>query len=486
MKFELPNTALFTRSFAVDSRNWQGYAFRLISLVLILFFLVQLAITARFSALITATGLRFFEMTSHLNLVIITLIGISLFASAITEEKEVDSLGLLLMTGIGPFSMLISKSTSKMLIAMMLIITQLPFTLLAIPLGGISISQVIFTYITILTYTFLVANIALLFSVIAPRTSSAGSLTLVVLMLMNTIAPIWNITSFLSPFVRLNHILKTGFAGSELSVTEIFYLLFGLIFFLISLALFNHFSRLSTYAVNVEIPRTKATKKWFLFRPGRAWKSAVAWKDFHFYCGGFTSFLSIFLINTIVIGAFIAIYAYTNRGQMPPLPHIGYTLMIVGFVFLLAQGAYLSGTMFSKEVHEKTHSTLMLLPMTINKIVAMKIYGGAMAMIPMGITFIIGFCLLDGEAIANIFGALLISLFAFVPLIFCFYYLTAYLSLYIRHGAVALTFLIFLFLQIFISLFTLGCFIFPIIINGVMIIILHKKIEKRLVKLAGE
>src|SRR5262249_43201599 len=59
--------------------------------------------------LLGAPGLRMFEAMTWLNVVLISLAGVSFFATAITEEKEEDTLGLLKMAGIDPLGILLGK-----------------------------------------------------------------------------------------------------------------------------------------------------------------------------------------------------------------------------------------------------------------------------------------------------------------------------------------------------------------------------------------
>ena len=197
---DLPNTALFMRTLTIDNRHWQNYLIRFIMLVLIGFSLIQYLFTAVLNAQMTAPGLGFFTFISFLNLFFITILGVTLFASAITEEKEVDSLNLLLMTGLTPFTMLLSKSTSKLIIALMLIVAQLPFSILSVTLGGISTLQVIAVYITLFAYTFLVCNLALFFSVICKRTYKATTFTFVVFIVFHILSAIFPIFAVCSPF----------------------------------------------------------------------------------------------------------------------------------------------------------------------------------------------------------------------------------------------------------------------------------------------
>src|SRR5439155_21710329 len=112
-----------------------------------------------------APGLRFFQAVVQINFFFITLAGVGYFASAITEEKEEMTLGLLRMTSLNPLSILLGKSTSRVFGAVLLLLAQFPFTLLAVSLGGVSVAQVMAVYCTLGAYVFLLSNVALFCSV---------------------------------------------------------------------------------------------------------------------------------------------------------------------------------------------------------------------------------------------------------------------------------------------------------------------------------
>jgi len=188
MKVSLPNMALFNRTLMMDNRHWHGYLLRLVLMVVILFALLSFSLSSTFTAQAFAVGLQFFTTIANTNLVFISIFAITLFSSAITEEKEIDSLNLLLMTGIGPFAMLLSKGASKMISAMMLIVAQFPFTLLAITLGGVGFMQILGVYLSLISYMILVANIALFFSVIAKKSANSAVYTMIALLLLNVFA----------------------------------------------------------------------------------------------------------------------------------------------------------------------------------------------------------------------------------------------------------------------------------------------------------
>ena len=74
----------------------------------------------------------------------------------------------------------LGKSTSRLLGAILLLLVQLPFTLLAITLGGVTLNQVIAAYFSLMAYMVLLANVGLLCSVIKRRGGSSSSVTLLV------------------------------------------------------------------------------------------------------------------------------------------------------------------------------------------------------------------------------------------------------------------------------------------------------------------
>src|SRR5260221_1184627 len=141
-----PLLALFIRSLREDGRLKFLYFARagLVSVILLFLFITQ-----RQMGWTNAPGLRFFEVVVAVDLVFVILAGVGYFCSAISEEKEEMTLGLLRMTNLNPLSILLGKSTSRLCAAILLFAAQVPFTLLAITLGGISLRQVLAAYVAV-------------------------------------------------------------------------------------------------------------------------------------------------------------------------------------------------------------------------------------------------------------------------------------------------------------------------------------------------
>ena len=125
--------ALFFRSLRGDARSvWVHLSW----LFLLLVIYVALWFAQEQSAYVGAPGREFFRSVTYLNAIFVTLLGVSYFSSAISEEKEEDTLGLMTMAGISPLGILLGKSTTRLFQVFLLLAVQYPFTLLAITLGG--------------------------------------------------------------------------------------------------------------------------------------------------------------------------------------------------------------------------------------------------------------------------------------------------------------------------------------------------------------
>src|SRR5690606_3130488 len=89
-----------------------------------------------------ATGLMFFSQITFINLAFASLACPLLFATCITEEKEEQTLGLLRMANVRPITILTGKLAPRLASALLILVVQFPFTLLAITLGGVTSLQV--------------------------------------------------------------------------------------------------------------------------------------------------------------------------------------------------------------------------------------------------------------------------------------------------------------------------------------------------------
>mgnify|MGYP000563087715 CR=1 FL=1 len=120
--------AMFTRALRSDTRRLRPHLFRMLFAGLILGSLVMAHIQ---SLSLGAPGLFFFGNILWLNLVLIVLAAVSFLSTAITEEKEEGTLGLLMLAGVSPLAMLLGKSSTRLFsTALLLVVPFLVFGIL--------------------------------------------------------------------------------------------------------------------------------------------------------------------------------------------------------------------------------------------------------------------------------------------------------------------------------------------------------------------
>ena len=286
--------ALLDRSLCENALWVRSHLYRLGFVGLIFFCLLTIH---GLSAFYGAPGLEFFRWVAGLNFFCISAAAIVLFTAAIGEEKEESVLGLLKLAGINRLSLLLGKSTGQLLTAFLILSLQLPFTFLAITLGGVTTRQVLALYVAFAAYLVGVANVGLFFSVVCRRIATAGvfttlllAVTVVLPSMLLAALPVttggstpafysvletMNETSIMG---RMDVILTTGFSESPFSLQVGSNLLAGALFFLVSWALLERFMG---HGSRLTLP-TQQSKR----RSKRSWKNAMMWKDFHFIAGG--------------------------------------------------------------------------------------------------------------------------------------------------------------------------------------------------------
>jgi ABC-type transport system involved in multi-copper enzyme maturation permease subunit len=509
---KLPVIALFSRTLRQESREFKTYALRLALVVTITFGLSAAAFSGR-----SAPGLTFFITTVFINFLFITLVGCSYFSSVITEEKEDLTLGLLKMTSLSPVSILLGKSTSKVIGALFLLLVQLPFTMFAMTLGGVSLSQIAASYLTLGAYVVFLSNLALFCSVICKSSRRAAYLTGFFLMffffaptlwgpvvlqwltpappagpslVLNALTTLFGLISDASPAAQIQKIMATGFSGPLFSYQVVSNIVLGAAFFLLAWRSFGYFTREQKEIGPGRgiLPRRSSRLKFF--GAGRAWSWPLAWKDFHFLAGGKIAFILKFPLLGSVI-AFIAYFTSEVARQKVDLKTLGAITMITSVIAICAELGFYASRLFREEVRWKTLPTIMVLPGPLGKIVFQKIAGNLLCMIPSILFFIAGFLMSPQSLFIALremarSGVLLLG----ICMLILFLYLTVLLSLFLRRGALGVSFII-----VYICS---GFFALPAVLGGVSGTLIsfvcliassvgfHIAIRARLYRLAGQ
>lgn len=396
--------ALLTRALRLEARSWKPYALRLGLLAV----LTLVVMAQRSSAFAGAPGLQLFSAAGFLNLVAVLMIGAPVFASVVTEEREEGTLGLLLMTGMRPVALLLGKSVSRLISVVLIILVQLPFTLLARLLGGISLTQILATYICLLGVAALLSQAGLLASVLFGRSRDAVGATVAVTLgflvapfplqgLLEVadeagmiaadgafgivLARLLEIWAAANPFVQLASIISTGFAGPVVGVPLAVHLGLAVLGFAASWALFLPCAR--SGGLGAMMGRAlrggteRAARKGARRQSRRVWGPALAWKDFHFVTGGWRAG-TLKLLAFAVLAACLFAMVDGQWGVIDCLV----ALLVASVAFAAFDLAVQAGRFLAVESQAKTWLALGLLPLEPTQIISRKCLGVALGLWP--------------------------------------------------------------------------------------------------------
>ncbi len=469
-------SALLNRAMQLDARQLRTHLFRLAFVAFIYFSLLIAQLEAMSRG---APGLHFLQGIVFLNAFFITLAGVSFFSSAITEEKEENTLGLLQMAGIGPMSVLLGKSTSRLVQALMLLLVQFPFTLLSITLGGVTMQQVFAAYAALLAYLIGLANLALVWSVVCRRTGSAAGLTSLMLGMyflaptiaqqLQAIAPIaWSsatrgwqswvmyalsVISKMEIFRRLTEIMATGFNQSLLSTQVVTNLLFGIVCFGVARLIFIPFTQDAGQQVETRGLVLSSASRMKLFSAGRCWNNPLVWKDYHFLTGGFSFAFVKFFAYAGLFGAIAGLSYYGSLQRQIDWEGVYLSFAVALIGLLILEASIFAARIFHDEIRLQTMSSLLMLPRTIPYLAYSKAVGCLIGLLPAacylaltaGVMAVSG--MLPGQARMMAYDdplALFLSvvtnpnLWAGLLVVSFFLHLTALLSLFVKWGALPL------------------------------------------------
>jgi len=424
-----------------------------------------------------APGLELFNSLIWINFIFILLAGFSYFSSAITEEKEEGTLGLLKMTGIDPLVLLFGKSTSRQILASLMLTVQVPFVYLAVTMGGLNPSQIWGAYVALAGFMFFMANLGLYCSVISDTNTNAAWNVLIfgLLFMMGWGAFYFCSKGFLvalsqesesiaysllwwghhalvgEPVIySLSRVTSTAYDGTVVYSQAFSSLVWGTFFFRLSWKSFETSTSeetppLNSYRSDYEslnqaaklrsLTSSAKIKTLTRNKSNRPWKRAIAWKDFYFQAGGKDAQYVKFMLYTMIC---IMVSMARISDQNSFREALSGTAIWFGLIFTTLESIWLAGRLFRDEIRNNTWSTLLLLPQTFSQVVYGKLLGAFCSLIPAMTFFLAGALIGPDVVITNLFytpdqftGTLVADIFFLFGL-----HLIVYLSLLMPRGAV--------------------------------------------------
>ncbi len=445
---------LFNWTLKMDSKSIYPHIIRA-AFALLMLFAIFVAFFNAFGA--SRTGLRFFESICFMNVLLITVSGISYFVTAVTEEKDAGTYALLRLAGMTSLSITLGKSTSRLISSLMLLVIQLPFTFLAITLGGILWQQIIAAYIALAAWMILVANLSLFCSVRCATSGRAAGLAGVILGLFFTLPTIIAEGLAAMPAGVLSKATADGIAAipdaiSKISVTSRLSALMEVnaqvdlpgsqfwlsLFIALTLFVFSTVT-LDRWTVSTDVgglSENPAIRRWAV---SRCWRLPIAWKEFLYFTGGRSFAIAKLAGGGVLLAAFIAFQDLDGRYWGLQLQgEMGWHAFLTFVAFLTLEIlVYSSGCLFY-EIRQSTQSTLATIPVSSVRILLEKALGCLLALLPVVFWILVTLCLGFASISRHCSATMVIS---YLIILGFSSHVAALLSLYTRWAALPLTIL---------------------------------------------
>ena len=396
--------ALLERSLRVDARSWPTHLARFGLLVAI--FVSLYSAIAR-SVLLGAPGRLFFQVNVYLNLSFMTLLGVGFFSTAITEEKEEDTLGLIQMAGVSPLGILLGKIGGRLCQALLLIAVQYPFTLLAVTLGGVATAQVTAVYVAMTSYIVLLAGLGLLCSTVAPNSRTSGAWMSIGLLAQAAVSytclealrytvsrggSVWSHSlewiASTCIYFEMGRILTSSFTESPWTTQAGSNIAVGAFSAVLALLLFTRCTQnpATEAASRGLVAHQRGWLRWF--SPGRPKMNPFVWKDFHFVGGGVATLLvrvAFYLFLFVVCRELTELW-WSNRNGWREA--IGFYQVVMLFL-VTWELSLMSARTLHDEVRGQTLASLVMLPTSITETLYLKFAGTLAATLP-GLVCLVG------------------------------------------------------------------------------------------------
>ncbi len=468
-----------------------------------------------------APGLDLFRSVTYYNFFFITILGTAFFATSITEEKEERTLGLLKMAGVGAPTLILGKWTPRMIGAFFLLSIQIPFTVLAITLGGVLWNQIGAAYLSLFGHLFLVGNIGLLCSVVMSTTTGACGVATLILVVYHFLPMVLQgifrnsqgtilgdiVLSFsgklgeMNGFGSIGRTMTTGFSSSWWSFQLLSNLILGTVILLIAGGVFDLCTRNEKEEGTLNV-FDRIRKRSAALSNRRVWQSAILWKDFHFVGGGAWFLgLKLFLYLTSIFLFTLGLAPSSNRFY----EHLGGALFGWSAFFIVLEIGIMSARLYRSELSQKTWSSLVLLPRSSTEIIYSKLLGGLSVTLPLLCCMFLSLILIPDEFadfLGEVFSdsSFFLGFSYFISQIVLAFHISTYLSITQKWAHWPIAVFLSGFILFMANMMIGGClfwggssgiseepvFFMGCLLSGALILFIHLRTRTRLIALAAE
>lgn len=331
--------------------------------------LLNLGTSAFFFHMQAAPGREFLWGIVRTAYAAVCLLGVSAFATAITEEKEAATLGLLRLAGVGPWAVLLGKLLNRVALALLLVLMQLPVVLVAVSLGGVGLGTVLAAVLVLLVCSVKLAGLGIAASMLMPSRRAASALALVALVLVEWGSPLagWLLglaglpmpDHFLTVLAWPSAGLRLAALSQQLDDTALLAeprmlaeLGVGVAALVIARLAYARCAYDSDAGPGADAP-VLARGAW---RTGRSWAGQpLIWKDWHFLHGGYHGLLA----RVLVIAGITTLVGKNIGWNMVDLAEG--SVVFAFLLFVLDAGRGIAGA-FRAEHRQGTWPALYALP----------------------------------------------------------------------------------------------------------------------------
>lgn len=376
--------------------------------------LMALFLQSASSALYGAAGLNFYGSICFLVYWFLTLTGNLYFSVAIAEEKDEDTLPLLRMTGVSEFALLLGKSIPRLAIVILILLVILPFSMLSITLGGLTLRQIVASQICFLCYAFFLCQAGLLAGTIARSGKRAFQVSvviwfvfelgyLVIYLLAEAFREYRSTTAShmleqVAEWLKERSLLMTLGNALHLDDTDsllmpqcLFQLISGGVLFLLCWLVFERFTRAAMGQDN----SSPSVLSQLMSRSGGQRKSftvtgnALSWKTWRFLSGGIRGLaLRAIITPPLAFGIPFSIAAVYHENPEPIV--FAVSLWLTAAILWTVDLSRQIGRVLNDEVYRQTISSLSMLPMSTAEIVNRLIFGIIPSLLPNIFWFVVG------------------------------------------------------------------------------------------------